>query len=369
MHCLAVNSNHKAPTMFWIYYSILCICVCMALLPVRSKDGMALFVLFFLFVILVVFSGLRSGDRDFLEYQRVYELTPEIMDFTIQKVDDLHGELGYIILSSLVKSAGFSFNLFLILISIISLSLFFISSYRLSLIPVLSVAFYFSHFFILREMMQIRAGVAISIILFSFSVSNRIWAQLVGVLLASLFHSASLIFIPFLLIIRMPRFNWLYFIASITVAFLLSAFGFLNFLLEVLSDRSILPQGVSLYMGWSLYDYRLPILTNPVVWKSIIILYLLRNKGADILGFNLHMLRNAYAAGLFLMICFSDMAILSGRLATFLYCAEPILIVWALFHARNEVFASLFFYLIIVSQLIMDLEISGVHEGYKPFFL
>lgn len=84
-------------------------------------------------------------------------------------------------------------------ISIISFLLLFITPayiffiQKISLIPILSLVFYLSHAFIVRDLIQIRAGLAVSISLYSIIKFKGNKSIITGVLFASLIHSGALI--------------------------------------------------------------------------------------------------------------------------------------------------------------------------------
>ncbi|MND36923.1 hypothetical protein D3C87_886890 [compost metagenome] len=358
--------------MLWFFFALLTLIFIFSLLSLRQSHhpiGAALHI--YICVVIILFAGLRGGDRDFFVYQEIYEATPLINDFSLEFVRNIHGEIGYLLLSSLLKSIGLGFNFFLLAIATLSVSLIAVSTYRLSPIPLLSMAIYFSHFFILREMMQVRAGLSIAILLYFLSSYKNIFLVFLGVIIASLFHSGALIIIPFLPFLNNRAFiSFKLYLCTFILCVILGNIGFLNILLTYFSDIGLLPKAINNYIGWSLYDYKLPVFTNPVTWKAIFIIYIMGKIESEVIGSFVNRLRILYSYGLLFMVLFSDMAILAGRLSTFLFCAENILIVWALtFCAKKKHITILGGGVIAFMQLAYDLMILRYHDDYRVFFL
>ncbi|WP_308811412.1 hypothetical protein [Salmonella enterica] len=78
-------------------------------------------------------------------------------------------------------------------------------------------------------------------------------------------------------------------------------------------------------------------------------------------------LYNLYVLGVLAMVGLSEMAILSGRLSSFLTLGESILIVYGLFYKRNISVGFVFFLLLTFIQMGYDLLISNVHPKLSLF--
>ncbi|EFO2853173.1 EpsG family protein, partial [Escherichia coli] len=136
----------------------------------------------------------------------------------------------------------------------------------------------------------------------------------------------------------------------------------LNLSIQLLSQYSLLPTAISNYVGWEEYDYRVSIFTNPVFIKGVFLIVLMHKYVlSDIKNEKIIVLYNLYVLGVLAMVALSGMAILSGRLSSFLTLGESILIVYALFYKRNTSLAFLIFSFLTIVQLGYDLFISNVH--------
>ncbi|HHI2490347.1 TPA: O75 family O-antigen polymerase [Escherichia coli] len=345
-----------------LLFSVLAFGLILALAHNNKSGDINAYLMFFLVVLMVLISGLRMNDSDYIEYRKMYNEVPILCDFSLASIRDIHGEVGYLFLSSIFKTLCLPFQLFLFFIAFLSLLLTYFSFRKICLIPILSLVFYLSHAFIVRDLIQIRAGLAVSISLYSIIKFKGNKSIITGVLFASLIHSGALIIAlcyPFFkkkyITLKMMLFLFL-------VSIIFSYLNGLNLSIQLLSQYSLLPTAISNYVGWEEYDYRVSIFTNPVFIKGVFLIVLMHKYVlSDIKNEKIIVLYNLYVLGVLAMVALSGMAILSGRLSSFLTLGESILIVYALFYKRNTPLAFLIFSFLTIVQLGYDLFISNVH--------
>ncbi|EEH7191103.1 EpsG family protein, partial [Salmonella enterica] len=70
-------------------------------------------IMFMLVVLMILMSGLRVNDSDYLEYNKMYNEVPSLYNFTLSAIKDIHGEIGYLFLSSFFKTFDLPFQFFL----------------------------------------------------------------------------------------------------------------------------------------------------------------------------------------------------------------------------------------------------------------
>ncbi|EPV3226975.1 TPA: O75 family O-antigen polymerase, partial [Escherichia coli] len=171
-----------------LLFSVLAFGLILALAHNNKSGDINAYLMFFLVVLMVLISGLRMNDSDYIEYRKMYNEVPILCDFSLASIRDIHGEVGYLFLSSIFKTLCLPFQLFLFFIAFLSLLLTYFSFRKISLIPILSLVFYLSHAFIVRDLIQIRAGLAVSISLYSIIKFKGNKSIITGVLFASLIH-------------------------------------------------------------------------------------------------------------------------------------------------------------------------------------
>lgn len=353
--------------MIWIFYVPFLITSVLILMSGR-RNGFVVAQLFVVTSIFALLAGTRYGDNDYSNYADIFKAIPYLDGFDLASVEEIHGEIGYLFTASIAKTFGFNHQGFLFLIAATTVAFIALATWRLSYFPLASMLFYYSHVFLLREMMQIRAALAIAIMLLAFSLHGN-FKRIAGILGASLFHSGALIVLPFYLLVQKLDFNWKSYLPVFLFALSVSTVGVAQPLTALLAEIGLLPAAVATYVGWDIYNARLNVLTNPVTWKAFFILYCLRKVTNEELGSAIGLLRNLYASGLLVFLCFADFAILAGRLSTFLFLGEAILLSWALFYQRNRNIGILICILASLAQLSLNLLLNNVHQQYDLYFL
>lgn len=125
----------------------------------------------------------------------VFPKTLQIKSLWYAHVDFLYG-----VINGLVKYVGLEYRSFIYIYSFLNLSILFFGYSRLSKIlkvPLIWVLiFYYSHFFIYREMLQVRAGLAYAICLSAlyFLCADRRLIFVLLVLIATLIHKSAILF-------------------------------------------------------------------------------------------------------------------------------------------------------------------------------
>lgn len=163
---------------------------------------------FYTFIVFcIIFSGMRvlGPDADYYTY----------MDIVVFKSEEMLGanELAFTALVW-INDVFFNsnFQTFLLMFAAIGVSTKLSALLRYSKIPVLSFSLYIFSYFVLHEYVQIRAGVATGIFLFSIiDLTNQNTKKyFYKALLAIAFHWSSVILLPLYLAIRYTK-NWIFY--------------------------------------------------------------------------------------------------------------------------------------------------------------
>jgi hypothetical protein len=170
---------------------------------------------FFITLILVLFAGFREigFDRDSKNYaiiiQSINSLSFSDLNFFEKEPSFyLFAYVANWLFSDAVRGTFVIYALFGIALKIIGI-------YRLSRIPLLSVIFYISSYYILHELTQIRVGVASAIFLLAIPdiVNKDSKAYMIKTIFAIFFHYSAIIMLPLYLIVKMNK--WFYYIIPI----------------------------------------------------------------------------------------------------------------------------------------------------------
>ena len=146
-----------------------------------------LFVIIILF--LVFFAGLRSdsSDRDYQHYLQMFDEAPNI-----------NAEPFFVLISGIIKNTIGNVPIVLFLVfSSLSLIIKFFAIKKLTDYWFISIFIYFSYYYILHDLTQIRVGVASAfLLLLVFPIYDRCFTKfLIICLLASCFHYSAIVFL------------------------------------------------------------------------------------------------------------------------------------------------------------------------------
>jgi len=300
---------------------------------VKNTLTIRIIILLFIGVLLATIAGLRYGDRDYYNYVDIYESSSKL--FAEFDTTDIHGEPGYLFVNRICKTVGIgTVGLFMIMsFSSVFLSLNFFRKY--SPYFLVAVLIYFSHVFLLRDMMQIRAGLAASISLYAlpYIERRRFLPFLLLLVSAALIHAGVLILIP--LYIAYP-----YYLKHKSSVKYLVAFGFVLGLIlnagviQYLITRFLNIPAVTIYLEDPEYFASLGLL-NIVLVKNLILfcflIYYRKEIEEKVVHFDVFLL--CFAVGVFWLSAFNHFAIVAARLATYFSNTEHILLP-ALFFTR-----------------------------------
>jgi len=185
------------------------------------------YLLFSVVFLLALLAGFRNIDvsRDYVNYQTVFDNVYEITDTHFAYL--LSFEPGFIAIVIFFRkffefNYGVAIMLFYALVSLV-LKVFTVN--RLSINPYLTLLFYFSYFFVVHEMTQIRIGLASAFFLISLisflNGNRRVFVALI--LLATLFHYSA-IFYLLLLLFNTKNFNRNLYIVLLLLSLILGFF-------------------------------------------------------------------------------------------------------------------------------------------------
>jgi hypothetical protein len=169
-----------------------------------NRSGFAhrhLYLYIALTLVLILIAGLRTGGQgsDYASYQTLYiqNLTPD--EYLANPIVLFFKDPGYFFLTSLLHYAlGVSFEIFIFVFACVFVSLKMRAIARLSNAPMYSLVIYVSFFFIMQEMVTMRAGAAAAFFLSGIPalVNRRYLTYIVIIILAMCFHYSAIILLP-----------------------------------------------------------------------------------------------------------------------------------------------------------------------------
>jgi hypothetical protein len=209
---------------FFFYYLIFCSILFFVILKfVNWINSKQLFILVgTILLVVAAFRGIGI-DKDYTTYQYSFSLVSTPIQYFINYSDWTNFEPFYYIIPSILKFFSFPFyeqSLFFIFAFVAIMTKFF-GIYKLSRIDGLSLLIYFSFFFFLHEMTQIRVGIAAGGLLVAayFYYNNKYLLFFLVLILATCFQYTGIL-IGLVLLLNKYRFNIIINLSLLIASFL-----------------------------------------------------------------------------------------------------------------------------------------------------
>jgi hypothetical protein len=280
--------------------------------------------IFFICSGLILFSlaASRSGgvDNDYTGYINYYN---DILHHSFSRVEPT-----FILITRIVDRI-FSNNLYLFIIyALLGIFLKFYAISTLTSFRLLSVLVYFSGFFLLFEMTQIRAGVAAGLLLNCISTikERRLGLFIFLASLASLFHYSALVIFP-LYFLNGKKLNELIYLLLIPFAYILYYSKFNILLLAREIPIPLVQIKLSTYLYWASLNKTIN-LFNYVHLSRCLLAFLFLWKWRLIAETNPYsiILTKIYVIAIFIFVAFANIPAISSRISELLMIVEIILI-------------------------------------------
>lgn len=296
----------------------------LALLPINPNGKLSYCLFITLGALLVLLSGFRIGSR-FPDYESYLILYDDI------KTGDVIVELSFLYVAKFVHFVFNNVSILFLIYALLGVSLKLLAIRKLTDLWLLSIAVYAANFFILHEMIQIRAGVAAAFLLLCIKpIYDRNLKQFLGfALLAIFFHISAIVILPlwffgkfktkanvFFLHIILPVAYGVYFL-KITI------FNFIPipYVQEKLDLYAALQEleTADFFTDINVFNY--------VFLAKIIIFYFLLYKNKLLMSHNKYsmVLLNVFGISLFMYPALAMMPVLAGRISELLGIVEIVL--------------------------------------------
>lgn len=308
-------------------------------------------------ILLVTAAAFRTGENtDTGLYYQIFDEAP-------YRSEKNKTETGFFYINYFFKLLGFNRYSFLAVFALISVSVMFRFFRRYTPFILVATLIYFSHVFLLREMLQIRAGLAIGIAMFAIPYIHRrsLLKTSVILLIAANIHTSALFF--FLLYLVYPFFQSVSsYLILLAVAILIGSFLDMNFFIG-LSERVGIYR-LAIYVVDGRFTKGLGLL-NPVLIKHLLVLFVLFTN-YDLLSEKIpyfKVLILSYVMAASWLAAFNSFDILAGRVATLFSNVEHVLIPSFLLIPKKK----FLYYLIIIMYCVVTFvsNLKGVVALYR----
>jgi hypothetical protein len=340
----------------FLYYLIFIILVFFVVL---NKEGGKIG-FFFSGTLLFAIAGFRPAgiDNDYAGYVTYYQ---DIASGLIVAVEPT-----FLFISSCVK---YFFNnpayLFVIYAGL-GISLKFYAIDHLTKLKALTIVVYFSGFFLLHEMTQIRVGVAAGLLLLCIEPirERNLWKFLLLASLAFLFHFSAIVIFP-LYFLSPTKFNNKVYVVLIPGAYLLNFLKIDLFAFVNLIPIQLIQTKVGSYSFYAEEDNTIN-LFNYLHLSRCMLACLMAWKWKNIMEHNLNgiLLVKIYIISLFMFVALSSVPGISSRISELLQIVEIILLPFIIYIFREKGMASIFVVIIGLIFLSASLFYTKLLTGY-----
>ena len=272
-------------------------------------------------MVLAYFAGTRSLLwNDTFTYVADFDWSNDLLHFSFSDSPIGYSERGYHFLVVLIKTFTDNSTIYLSIISILSFLFIYNSLQRYSLYPMLGLCIYISRFMLGRNMMQIRACLAVAIII-AFTVlvkEKKWWKYTVVLLLCYQLHHSCLVASPLLLLgvlnynLSKKQIYW-----GLVVSFIIAQF-FGGYVKNIVDNSDWMMDMASSYIQEGSSKAFSNDLTNPVIWFQTIVLVLFTYHEDRLKKMTpyYYIYRNGYFTSTVLLIVMCQYAVVAARTST-----------------------------------------------------
>lgn len=329
--------------MLVIYVLFIALCVLLTQSALKQKNILVL--LMFACIVLTFAAGWRSmnwADTDayvisFTKY------TPSISELSFSSKPFGYTEMGFFYLSVLSKSITSNVHIYFSIVAGLSFFFLYKGLQRYSIFPLIGLCAYLARFFMGRNLVQVRSGLAYLIVIWGIKYiqEKQFWKYLLLVWIASLFHYSAWIALPLYFLSNWVKIGKRTIVGGLVVAFIIAA-TMSNVLHAYVADSLTDINLATTYVSKE-YDKIAKGLANPMIYfqSFLLLCYTFLERRIAPRTRYYKAIRDGYFYSTLILIVFCSFSALSGRTSTMFATLEfaiiPSLIF--LFNKRNRFFA------------------------------
>lgn len=324
---------------------------------------------FLTLLLLALFAGLRGFvGYDYETYKEIFNLSGNLSTWLNPQTTNskLHGEPGFLLLTALFNTLGLSFNAFLLFFACITMYAIYKMQKKYGPMMLAGLLIYVSRFYLFREFGQIRAGLAIAILLYgtTYLADGRKWKYFFYIFSSFLFHSIGLLGIIFFFFHKI-RITTKKLYGLLIFAFLLGAVNWILPLFPIF--EMIFPAQIfAAYFLWDFYAYPLG-LANPVLLAQtgfLLLFYHNRHALSKHIPYY-DLILKAYLFSTLWLAAFNQIAIIAGRTATVYATFEMIIVPSFVLLIKEKHVAYLL--IVLYATVIYVLNLSKDMDVFVPY--
>ena len=277
-------------------------------------------ILAFVFIILAFYVGNRDiwAWSDTEVYRIAFSETKPLSEFTIFDSVFGYSERGFFLLGVLVKTFTSSVVAYFTFIAAFTYLFLFDDLRKYSIYPFVGLCVYLSRFMAGREMTQIRAALAIAVVIWGtkYVKQNEYWKCLAVIILAYYFHTSAIVALP-MLFFNKYSFSKVQIYLGLVLSFIIAGF-FGGFIKDLVSSSDFVNEMARSYVEEGSEKAWSNTLANPMIYyQSLMLLFFTFNEDKlSKLSPYYYIIRNAYFYSTVILIVLCQYAVLAARTST-----------------------------------------------------
>lgn len=270
------------------------------------------------------------------------DYTHDIFNYDILEKPWGYSEKGFYFLGVLIKTFTNDYQIYFLFVGALSMFFLYKGLQRYSILPLIGLCAYIARFFMGRNLVQIRSGLAYVIIIWGIKYiqEKNFWKYLLVVFIASLFHTSAWIALPLYFFSNWININKTFVVVGLIIAFILGGFfqtPISTFVTDNASDLSI-----TTYTQGSFVSNAKG-LANPMIYFQTFLLLaytFLEDRIRPVTQYY-QIIRDGYFYSTLILIIFCSFTALSGRTSTMFATLEIAIIpsLIFMFNKKNRIFA------------------------------
>lgn len=281
----------------------------------------------FVLTFIVGFRSFEWPDTETYAYAFQHQ-TNTLFQYSISDEPYGYNEGGFYFLSAVIRTLTYDYIIYFFIISAITFFFIYKSLRTYCLYPLIGLCIYIARFLLARNMMQIRAALAIAVILYAlrYAKERNFRKYFLIYVMGSFLHYSIFLALPFYWFNKIP-FSRKTICLTIVGAFVIAAlFG------PLISDKvtafSVAYDVVTAYTSDTSPYTSGKGLSNPMIYFQVFVLlvYTLRERKLASLVPYYNTIRNGYLYSTIILILLSSFSVLSGRTSTIFATLEIFMI-------------------------------------------
>ncbi|MGL5459948.1 MAG: EpsG family protein [Cetobacterium sp.] len=269
------------------------------------------------------------------------------------EVKFVYSDKGFIFLTSIIKEIFNSVEFYFFLISLTTILIIIYTLYKMTSYPLIGLLVYYIRFYFLRDLNQMRAGLAIAILMITFLSLNKKIKTIFIIFISSIIHKSCILWITVLALNKKLSNKIVILIITISIFFNYIIYRNVYFINSIIEKTGVPKAYISGEYGLiSSKGFK-----NPILYYQLIILFVYMFLGKSLRSKfnNYDLLKNIYLISILFFLLFMPWSSLAGRTSTIFATVEIFIIPSFIYAFKRKIIIN--FLILIILNLMAYINI------------